>query len=109
MTDNNNTNFPYKFLLNNRQVSSLHKAFANNSLINVNLSKTRPSKIMQSGGFLNRILGPLLKVGLPLMKNILKPMAKILLIPLGLTAAPSAGNVQFIKKVLEFGTTILII
>ena len=64
---------------------------------------------MQSGGFLNRLLGPLLKVGLPLMKNILKPMAKILLIPLGLTAAPSAGNVQFIKKVLEFGTTILII
>ena len=42
---------------------------------------------MQSGGFLDRLLGPLLKTGFSLMKNVIKPLAKIVLIPLGLTAA----------------------
>ena len=43
--------------------------------------------MIQSGGFPGRILGPLLKIGLPLMKNVIKPLAKSVLIPLGLTAA----------------------
>ena len=43
--------------------------------------------MIQSGGFFGRILGPLLKTGLPLMKNVIKPLAKNALIPLGLTAA----------------------
>ena len=46
--------------------------------------------MIQSGGFLGRLLGPLLKTGLPLTSNVIKPLAKSLLIPLGLTAASSA-------------------
>ena len=49
-------------------------------------------KIGESGGFFARLLGPLLKTGLPLMKNVLKPLAKSVLLPLGLTAAASATN-----------------
>ena len=50
----------------------LRKAFANNSLSNIKLWKTQLYKIGQLGGFLCRILGPLLKTGLPLMKNVFK-------------------------------------
>ena len=59
------TNFPHKLLLTNRQVANLRKAFANNLAIDIKLSKTQLSKIIQSGGFLGRLLGPLLKTGLP--------------------------------------------
>ena len=83
----NEINFPHKLLLANRQVSNFHKAFANHSSADINLSKTQLSKVIQSGGFLGRLLGPLLKTGLPLMKNVIKPLAKSVLIPLGLTAA----------------------
>ena len=72
-------------LLTNTQVPRLSKAFANNFSANIKLSKTHLHKIGQSGGFLGRRLGPLLKTGLPLMKNILKPLAKRILIPLELT------------------------
>ena len=48
--------------------------------------------MLQSGGFLGRLLCPLLKTGLPLMKNVIKPLAKSVLIPLELTAAASAGR-----------------
>ena len=47
--------------------------------------------MIQSGEFLGRFLGPLLKTGLPLMKNVIKPLAKSVLIPLGLTAAAAAA------------------
>ena len=57
------------------------------------LSKTQLSEIMQSGGILGRLLGPLLKTGLLLMKNVIQPLAKSVLIPLGLTAAVSAADV----------------
>ena len=83
----NKTNFPYKLLSTNRQVSNLRKSFANNSAIDIKSSKTQLSKMIQSGGFLSRLLGPLLKTGLPLIKNVIKPLAKSVLIPLGLTAA----------------------
>ena len=84
------TNFPHKLFLTNRQVATLRKAFANNSSVNIELSKTQLSKIIQAGGFLGRLLGPLLKTGLPLMKNVIKPLAKSVLIQLGLTAAAAA-------------------
>ena len=42
--------------------------------------------MIQSGGFLGRLLGPLLKTELPLIENVIKPLAKSVLIPLGLTA-----------------------
>ena len=48
--------------------------------------------MIQSGGFLGRLLGPLLKTGLPLIKNVIKPLAKSVLISLGLTAAASAAD-----------------
>ena len=53
---------------------------------------------MISGGFLGRLLGPLLKTGLPLMKIVIQPLAKIVLIPLGLTAAASAASSGIHKK-----------
>ena len=64
------TNFPHEFLLTKRQVVNLCKAFANNSSTDVNLSETQLSKMMQSRGILGRILGPVLKTGLPLTKNV---------------------------------------
>ena len=48
--------------------------------------------MMQSGGFLGKLLGPLLKTGLPLIKNVITPLAKSVLIPLGITAAGSAAD-----------------
>ena len=48
--------------------------------------------MVQSGGFLDRLLGPLLKAGLSLIKNVIKPLAESALIPLGLTAAASAAD-----------------
>ena len=54
------TNFPHKLLLTNRQVAYLRKAFANNWPTDIKLSKTQLSKMIQSGGFLGRLLGPLL-------------------------------------------------
>ena len=87
------TNFPHKLSLTNTQVANLRKAYANKSSTNVKLSKTQLSEIMQSGGILGRLLGPLLKTGLLLMKNVIQPLAKSVLIPLGLTAAVSAADV----------------
>ena len=79
-------------LLTNTQVSKLSKAFTNNSSANKKLSKTQLHKIGQTGGFLDRPLGLLLKTGMPLLKNVLKPQAKSVLILLGLTAAASATD-----------------
>ena len=75
MISNNESNFPHKLLLTNRQVANLRKAFANHSSADIKLSKTQLSKMIQSGGFLGRLLGPLLKTGLPLIKNVIKPLA----------------------------------
>ena len=85
--DDNETNFPRQLLLTNRQVSNLGKSFANHLSADIKLSKTQLSKMIQSGGFLGSLLGPLLKKGLPLIKNVIKPLAKSVLIILGLTAA----------------------
>ena len=55
----------FNLLLTNTQVSKFCKAFVNNSLVNLKLSKTHLSKMVQLGGFLGRLLGPLIKNGLP--------------------------------------------
>ena len=94
----NETNFPHKLLLTNRHVSNLRKAFTNNSSADIKLSKTQLPKMIQSGGFLGRLLSPLLKTGLPLISNVIKPLAKSVLIPLGLTAAASAADAGIHKK-----------
>ena len=105
----NETNFPHKLLLTNRQISNLRKAFANHLSADINLSKTQFSKMIQSGGFLERLLGFLLKTGLPLIKNVIKPLGTGVLIPLGLTAAASAADAGIHKKILGSGNTTLII
>ena len=92
------TNFPHRLLLTNRQVANLHKTFANNSSTDIKSSKPRLSKMVQLGGLLGRLLGSLLKTGLPLTKNVIKPLAKRVLIPLGLTAAASAADTRIHKK-----------
>ena len=84
---NDNTNFPHELLLSNRQVANIRKAFASHSSsIGIKLSKTQLSKMIQSGGFLGNLLGklagPLMKVAMPLAKNVLAR--------LGLSAAMSA-------------------
>ena len=90
MLINDTTNFLHELLLTNRQVANLLKAFANNSSTDIKLSKTQLSKMIQLGGFLGRLLGPLLKTGLSLIKNVIKPLAKSVLIPLGFTTCRNA-------------------
>ena len=62
---NEKTNFPHELLLTNRQAADLPKAFTNHLSTDIKLSKTQLSKMIQIGGFLGRLLGPLLKTGLP--------------------------------------------
>ena len=108
-----NTNFPHELLLTNRQVANIRKAFANNLSTDIKFSKAQLSKMIQSGGLLGKLLGPLLKTGLPLIKSVIKPLAKSVLVPLGLTAAASAADAGIHKKILGSGSdhnnTILII
>ena len=79
---NDKTNFPHELLLTDRQVSSILKTFSNNSSIDIKFSKTHLSKMIQSERFLGKLLGPLLKTGFPLIKNVITPLAKSVLIPL---------------------------
>ena len=103
MIGDDDANFSQKVLLTNRKVSNLRKAFADRSSTGIKLSKTQLSKMIQSGGFLGRLLGPLLKTGLPLIKNVIKPLAKSVLIPLGLTTAASAADAGTHKKISGSG------
>ena len=102
---NDNTNFPHELLLTNRQVANICKAFANHSSIDIKLSKTQLSKMIESGGFLGNLLG---KLAGPLMK-VAMPLAKTVLALLGLSAAMSAIDGGIKKKMLGSGTTTLII
>ena len=102
---NDNTNFRHELLLTNRQVTNIRKAFAKNISTDIKLSKTQLSKMIQSGGFLGNLLGklagPLMKVAMPLAKNVLAP--------LGISAAMSAIDGSLKKKMFGSGTTTLII
>ena len=103
---NDNTNFPHELLLTKRQGANIRKAFANHSSIDIKLSKTQLSKMIQSGGFLGNLLGklagPLMKVAMPLAKNVLAPI--------GLSAAMSAIDGSIKKKMLgsSAATTLII-
>ena len=92
-------------MLTNRQVANIRKAFAKNTSTDIKLSKTQLSKMIQSGGFLGNLLGklagPLMKVAMPLAKNVLAPLV--------ISAAMSAIDGSIKKKMLGSGTTILII
>ena len=105
----NETNFPHTFLLTDSQDLRLCKAFANDSSANKKLSKTQLFKIGQSGGFLGRLAGPLLKTGLPLIGGVLKPLAKSVLMPLWLTVVASATDVAIHKKIFGSSTSTLIL
>ena len=89
---NDDNNFPHKLLLTSKQLSKLRKAFAKDSSANIKLWKTQLYKLVQSREFLGRLLRSLLKTGLSLMGNVLKPLAKSVLIPLELIAATSATD-----------------
>ena len=77
---NDIANFPNELLLTEKQVSSIRKAFANNLSVDTKLSKTQLSKMIELGGFLGKFLGPSLKAGLPLIKHVITPLAKSVLI-----------------------------
>ena len=100
----NGNNLPHELLLTTRQTTKLRNAIENNLQTDIKLSKAQISKIIQSGGFLGKILGSLLKTGLPLLKSVIKPVGL-----LGLTAASSAIDAGVQKKMYGSGTTTLVI
>ena len=91
----NKDEFPHELLLTTRQNTKLLNAINNNLATDIKLSKSQINKLMQSGGFLDKLLSklvvPLMKVALPLAKNVLAP--------LGLTAAMSAIDESIQKKI----------
>ena len=68
---NDEANFPHELLLTDRKVSSICKTFSNNSLADIKFSKIQLSKMIESGGFLGKLLSPLLKTELPLIKSVI--------------------------------------
>ena len=98
----NKDELPYELLLTTRQNTKLRNAINNNSAIDV--TKAQIKKLIQSGGFLGKLLsklaGPLMKVAMPLAKNVLAP--------LGLTAAMSAIDVSIQKKIHGSGIKLII-
>ena len=101
----NGNDLPLELLLTTRQKAKLRNAFNNNMSTDLTLSKAQISKIIQSGGFLGSLLsklaGPLMKVVIPLAKNVLAP--------LGITADASAIDAGIQNKIHGSGTTTLII
>ena len=95
---------PHELLLTTRQNTKLHNAINNNLATDIKLSKAQIKKIIQSGGFLSKLLsklsGPFMKVAVPLAKNVLAP--------LGLTAAMSAINGGIQKKIHGSGVKLII-
>ena len=75
------TNFPHTLLLTSRPAANLRRVFANNTPTDIKLSKTQLSIMIQLGGLLGRILGPLLRTRLRLLKNAIQLLAKSVLIP----------------------------
>ena len=65
----NGNDLPHELLCTTRQKAKIRNAFNNNMSTNLKLSKAQINKIIQSGGFFNKLLGPLLKTGLPLIKK----------------------------------------
>ena len=101
----NGNNLPHEILLTTRQKAKLRNAFNNNISTDLKLSKAQIVKVIQSGGFLgsllSRLAGLLMKVAIPLAKNVLAP--------LGITAAATTIDSGIQKKIHGSGTTTLII
>ena len=96
----NGNNLPHELLLTTRQTTKLKNSIENNMPTDIKLSKAQISKIIQSGGFLGKILGTLLKTGLPLLKSVIKPLGF-----LGLSAASSLIDNSIAKKIHGDGKT----
>ena len=100
----NKNEHPHELLSTTRQNTKLRNAINNNSSTDIKLSKAQIKKIIQSGGFLGKLLSkladPLTKVALPLAKNALAP--------LGLTAAMSAIDGSMQKKIHGAGVKLII-
>ena len=98
-------NLPHELLLTTRQTTKLRNSIENNMSTDIKLSKAQISKIIQSegffGSFLSKIAGQLMKVAVPLAKNMLAP--------LGITAAASAIDGAIQKRIHGSGATTLII
>ena len=90
----NGNDLPHELLLTTRQKTKIRNAFNNNMSTDLKLSKAQINKIIQSGGFLSKLLGPLLKTGLPLIKNVIKPLAK----SVGLLQQHQLQMQEYIKK-----------
>ena len=97
----NGNNLPHELLLTTRQTTKLRNAIENNMSTDIKLSKAQISKIIQSGGFLGKILGPLLKTGLPSLKSVIKPS--------GFNSCKFSNRCRSSKKIYGSGTTTLII
>ena len=96
-------NLPHELLLQTRQTTKLRYPIENNMATDIKLSEAQICKIIQSVGFLGKLLGLLLKTGLPLLKSVIKP-----LVLLGLTAASSEIDAGAQKKIYGSGTTLII-
>ena len=96
---NDEINFPHNLLLIDKRSANICKVFAY-SWANMKLSKTQISKTIQCGWILSSILGLLIKIGLPLMKNVLTPLAKSMLV---LFASKTAASLCVIR--LSFAIT----
>ena len=101
----NGNNLPPELLLTTRQKTKVRNGFNNNMSTDLKLSVAQISKIIQSGGFLvsllNKLGGSLMKIAVPLVKNVLAP--------LGITAAASAIDAGIQKNMHGSGNTTLII
>ena len=99
----NKDELPHELLLTTRQNTKLRNAINNNLTTDIKLSKLQIKKLIQSGGFLGKLLsklaGPLMKVAMPLAKNVSAP--------LGLTAAMSAIDGSMQKKMHGSGIKML--
>ena len=91
-------NLPQELLLTTRQTTKLRNSIKSNMSTDIKFSEAQISKIIQSRGFSGKLLGPLLKTGLSLIKNVIKPLTKNVLIPLRLTIAASAADAGIQKK-----------
>ena len=100
----NKEHLPHELLLTTRQITKVRNAINNNSATDIKLSKAQIKNLIQSGGFLGNLLsklvGPLMKVALPLAKNVLAP--------LGLTAAMSAIDGSIQKEIYGSGVKLII-
>ena len=100
----NKDELTHELLLTARQNTKLRNAINNNLATDIKLSKAQIKKLIQSGGFLGKLLsklaGPLMKVAMPLAKNVLAP--------LGLTAAMSTTDGSIQKKIYVSGVKLII-